>query len=152
MTINVEMLDDLIGKCKTPEDFFGENGLLKQFIKAVTERALQAELSDHLGYEKHDPKGKNSGNSRNGSTAKTVKGTFGETEIEVPRDRQGTFEPQFIQKRQKRFDGFDEKILSMYARGALLHKSNIAHSQWRVSLSHGDHQIAIELGIPLNVI
>lgn len=117
MTINVEMLDDLIGKCKTPEDFFGENGLLKQFIKAVTERALQAELSDHLGYEKHDPKGKNSGNSRNGSTAKTVKGTFGETEIEVPRDRQGTFEPQFIQKRQKRFDGFDEKILSMYARG-----------------------------------
>ena len=117
MTINVEMLDDLIGKCKTPEDFFGDNGLLKQFVKAVTERALQAELSDHLGYEKHDPKGKNSGNSRNGSASKTVKGTFGETEIEVPRDRQGTFEPQFIQKRQKRFDGFDEKILSMYARG-----------------------------------
>lgn len=117
MTINPEMLDDLMKKIKTPEDLFGENGVLKQFVKAITERALQAELSNHLGYEKHDSKGKNSGNSRNGNTSKTIKGTFGETEIAVPRDRQSTFEPQFIEKRQKRFDGFDEKILSMYARG-----------------------------------
>jgi putative transposase len=83
----------------------------------VLERALGAELTQHLGYEKHDPVGYGSGNSRNGATAKTLKGKSGEIRIEVPRDRQGTFEPQIVEKHQTRFDGFDEKILSMYARG-----------------------------------
>lgn len=83
----------------------------------MSERALQAELSSHLGYEKHDVRGNNSGNSRNGTSTKIVKGSFGETEIAIPRDRNGTFEPHLIQKGQTRFDGFDDKILSMYARG-----------------------------------
>lgn len=117
MTMKVEMLDELLKNCKTSDDIFGENGLVKQFVKSITERALQAELTTHLGYEKHEIKGKNSGNSRNGTSSKVIKGEFGQTEIEIPRDRTGSFEPQLIQKGQTRFDGFDDKILSMYARG-----------------------------------
>lgn len=115
--MKVEIIDELLKDCKTSDDIFGDNGLVKQFVKALSERALQAELTTHLGYEKHDVKGNNSGNSRNGITSKIVKGTFGEAEIAIPRDRAGTFEPQLIQKGQTRFDGFDDKILSMYARG-----------------------------------
>src|SRR6266571_2186754 len=92
-------------------------GKLKRFVKAVLERAMNAELTHHLGYEKHDPAGNNSGNSRNGTSSKTVKGDFGELEIEVPRDRISTFEPQILPKHQTRFTGFDAKIVSMYARG-----------------------------------
>lgn len=117
MTMKLEMIDELLKDCKTSEDIFGEGGLVKQFVKALTERALQAELTTHLGYEKHEIKGKNSGNSRNGTSTKVVKGEFGQAEIVIPRDRTGTFEPQLIQKGQTRFDGFDDKILSMYARG-----------------------------------
>jgi putative transposase len=117
MGIRKEVLDELIKDYKTPEDLIGEGGLLKQLTKALMERALEAELAHHLGYEKHDPAGYNSGNSRNGSTPKTVKGEFGEVKIETPRDRNATFEPQILRKHQTRFDGFDDKILSMYARG-----------------------------------
>jgi putative transposase len=117
MEIRREVLDELIKDYKAPEDLIGENGLLKQLTKALMERALDAELAHHLGYEKHDPAGYNSGNSRNGSTPKTVKGEFGEVRIETPRDRNATFEPQILKKHQTRFDGFDDKILSMYARG-----------------------------------
>src|SRR5512136_1882441 len=91
--------------------------LFKQLKKALIERALGAELTDHLGYEKGDPAGRGSGNSRNGSSSKTVLTEDGEIEIAVPRDRAGSFEPQLIGKGQTRFDGFDEKILSLYARG-----------------------------------
>ena len=83
----------------------------------MLERALQGELTEHLGYSKHDPAGHNSGNSRNGATRKTLKGDFGEIELETPRDRNGEFEPQLIKKNQTRWTGFDDKILSMYARG-----------------------------------
>lgn len=117
MVMKTEIIDQLIKDCKTPEDIFGEGGLVKQFVKSVVERALQAELTTHLGYEKHEVKGKNSGNSRNGTSSKIVKGEFGETEIDIPRDRSGSFYPQLIQKGQTRFDGFDDKILAMYARG-----------------------------------
>jgi putative transposase len=117
MAMKVELIDELIKDCKTQADIFGEGGLVKQFVKALVERSLKAELTDHLGYEKHEIKGKNTGNSRNGVSTKTVKGEFGEAEIEIPRDRKGTFEPQLIEKGQTRFDGFDDKILSMYARG-----------------------------------
>lgn len=117
MHIKKEVLDELIKDYKRPEDLIGENGLLKQLTKALLERAMDAELTHHLGYEKHDPEGYNSGNSRNGSTPKTVKGEFGELAVETPRDRNGTFEPQILKKHQRRFDGFDNKILSMYARG-----------------------------------
>jgi len=117
MEIRKEVLDELIKDYKTPEDLIGESGLLKQLTKALMERALDAELAHHLGYEKHDPVGYNSGNSRNGSTPKTVKGELGEVQIETPRDRNATFKPQILKKHQTRFNGFDEKILSMYARG-----------------------------------
>jgi transposase-like protein len=86
-------------------------------VKAVLERALNAELIHHLGYERHDPAGNNSGNSRNGTSSKTVKGDFGELDLEVPRDRTSTFEPQILPKHQTRFTGFDDKIVSLYARG-----------------------------------
>jgi len=115
--MKVEIIDELLKGCKTQEDIFGENGVFKQLVKALTERALQGELTTHLGYEKHEIKGKNSGNSRNGTSLKTVKGENGEIELAIPRDRSSTFEPQLIAKGQTRFDGFDAKILSMYARG-----------------------------------
>jgi putative transposase len=115
--IRKELLDELIKDYKKPEDLIGETGLLKQLTKALMERALGAELTGHLGYEKHDPAGYHSGNSRNGKSTKTVKGDFGEIVVETPRDRNGTFEPQILRKHQTRFDGFDSKILSMYARG-----------------------------------
>ncbi|MEK7996940.1 MAG: IS256 family transposase [Planctomycetota bacterium] len=117
MVINSKLLDELLADYKKPEDIIGENGLLKQLTKAVLERALNAELSEHVGYEKHDPAGYNSGNSRNGTTKKTLKGEFGEMELETPRDRNGSFEPRIVSKGQTRFDGFDDKIISMYSRG-----------------------------------
>jgi len=117
MEVKAELVDELLKGYEKPEDIIGENGLLKQLTKALLERAMNAELAVHLGYEKHDPAGYNSGNSRNGTTEKTVRGDFGELVIETPRDRNGTFEPRIIRKHQTRFDGFDEKILSMYARG-----------------------------------
>src|ERR1043165_1121849 len=110
-------IDQLLKDYKKPEEIIGENGLLKQLIKRVLERAMSAELTQHLGYEKHDPAGYKSGNSRNGASSKTIKGDFGELEIEVPRDRNSTFEPQVLPKHQTRFTGFDEKIVSLYARG-----------------------------------
>ena len=117
MEIRKELLDELIKDYKKPEDLIGETGLLKQLTKALMERALSAELTTHLGYERHDPAGYNSGNSRNGATPKTVSGEFGQIVVETPRDRNGTFEPQILRKHQTRFEGFDDKILSMYARG-----------------------------------
>lgn len=117
MEIKKEVLDELIKGYEKPEDLIGETGLLKQLTKALIERAMGAELTHHLGYEKHDPAGYNSGNSRNGTSPKTVKGEFGEVVVETPRDRNGSFEPQILPKHQTRFDGFDDKIISMYARG-----------------------------------
>ena len=117
MEIKKDVLDELIKDYKRPEDLIGEAGLLKQLTKALLERAMSAELTQHLGYEKHDPAGYNSGNSRNGKTPKTVQGDFGQMVVETPRDRNGSFEPQILPKHQTRFDGFDDKILSMYARG-----------------------------------
>jgi putative transposase len=117
MEIKKELIDELLKDYKRPEDVIGENGLLKQLTKALLERAMSAELTDHLGYEKNDPAGYGSGNSRNGTMSKTLRGDFGEMSIETPRDRNGSFEPQIVKKHQTRFEGFDDKILSMYARG-----------------------------------
>lgn len=117
MGIDKELIDKLLGEYKGPEDLIGEQGLLKELTRALVERAMHAELTHHLGYEKHAADGKGSGNSRNGTSAKTLKGDFGEVEIEVPRDRQGSFEPKIVPRHQRRFHGFDDKILSMYARG-----------------------------------
>src|SRR2546426_8189634 len=117
MTIDNELIDSLLKNYKKPEDLIGENGLLKQLTKQLLERAMAAELTEHVGYEKHDGAGHHSGNSQNGKSAKTLKGTFGTMPIEVPRDRNGTFEPQIIEKHQTRFTGFDANIISLYARG-----------------------------------
>ena len=87
MTTDNELIDDLLKDYKKPEDLIGENGLLKELTKRLLERAMAAELTEHVGYEKHDPVGNNSGNSRNGKSAKTLKGSFGRLPIEVPRDR-----------------------------------------------------------------
>jgi putative transposase len=117
MTIDNELIDKLLKDYKKPEDLIGENGLLKQLTKQLLERAMAAELTEHVGYEKHEVAGHKSGNSRNGKSAKTLKGSFGTMPIAVPRDRNGTFAPQIIEKHQTRFTGFDEHIISLYARG-----------------------------------
>jgi len=117
MAIDDKLIDQLLADYEKPEDIIGENGLLKQLTKAILERALKAELSDHLGFEKHDPAGHHSGNTRNGTSRKTLKGNFGELELETPRDRNASFEPKIVGKGQSRFTGFDDKIISMYARG-----------------------------------
>ena len=111
------LLAGLLADYKKPEDLIGENGLLKQLTKLLVERALDAELAEHLGHGKHEPVANEAGNTRNGKSKKTLKGEFGELPIEIPRDRHGTFEPQLIPKHQTRWSGFDDKILSLYARG-----------------------------------
>jgi putative transposase len=116
-SIDNELIDNLLKNYKKPEDLIGENGLLKKLTKQLLERAMAAEMTEHVGYDKHDTAGHNSGNSRNGKSAKTIKGTFGELALETPRDRNGTFEPQIIEKHQTRFTGFDKNILSLYSRG-----------------------------------
>src|SRR6201984_553468 len=117
MAIDKKLIDQLLTDYKKPEDIIGENGLLKQLTKAILERALQAEMTDHLGYEKHEPAGHHRGNTRNGKSQKTLKGDFGELELETPRDRQASFDPKIVAKGQTRWTGFDDKIISMYARG-----------------------------------
>ena len=115
MAIRKELLDELMATSDGP--LIGPDGLSKELTKALMERMLAGELNHHLGYEKHEVAGYGSGNTRNGKSKKTLKGESGEITIEGPRDRNGTFEPQIIEKHQTRFAGFDAKILSMYARG-----------------------------------
>lgn len=117
MPIRQELLDELLKEYEQPEDLLGDQGILQQLTKALVERALEGEMTHHLGYKKHDVAGNKSGNSRNGNSPKTIKSKRGQTSIAVPRDRNGTFEPQLVKKNQTRFDGFDEKIISLYARG-----------------------------------
>ena len=112
-----ELLSGLLANYKKPEDLIGENGLLKQLTKLLVERALDAELTEHLGHERNEAVSNPAGNTRNGKSRKTLKGDFGELPIEVPRDRHGSFEPQLIPKHQTRWAGFDDKIISLYARG-----------------------------------
>lgn len=117
MTIKPEVLDELLAGVSSPEDLMGDAGLFRQLKKALMERALGAELTHHLGYERGDPAGRGSGNSRNGHSAKTVLSEDGEFDLSIPRDRAGTFEPRLVPKGQTRLDGFDGKIISLHARG-----------------------------------
>lgn len=117
MAIKDEILEEILKEYKTPEDLIGKDGILKDLTKRLIEKAMESELTHHLGYEKYSPASKKNGNSRNGKSSKTIKGDFGEIPIEVPRDRNGDFNPQIIPKHQTRFSGFDDKIISMYARG-----------------------------------
>jgi putative transposase len=117
MTIPKDLLDALMKDYKNPEDLIGETGLLKQLTKQLLERAMQAEMTEHLGYEKNAPSTHKTGNTRNGSYPKKIKGEFGELDIAVPRDRDSSFEPVILPKGQSRFTGFDDKIIALYARG-----------------------------------
>jgi transposase-like protein len=111
------LIDELLEDVDDPKDILGKNGLLKQLTKRLVERSLEAELSDHLGYEPHEPKGHGTGNNRNGKGEKTVQSETGAIDIKVPRDRNGSFEPKLIKKRQRRLEGFDDKVLALYSRG-----------------------------------
>lgn len=113
-----ELAEQLLEQAREQNiELVGPGGLLGQLTKSVLETALDAEMSEHLGYEKHDPAGRGSGNSRNGTRAKTVLTEIGPVEIEVPRDTESTFEPQIVRKRQRRLTGVDEIVLSLTARG-----------------------------------
>ena len=120
----------------------GPDGLLKQLTKTVIETALNEEMTEHLGYEKHDPAGAGTGNIRNGTRAKTVlTEASGHVEVEVPRDRAGTFEPQIVRKRQRRLNGVDEIVLSLYAKGLTTGEISRAlrRDLWRLG-QQGDDQ------------
>lgn len=115
--IKPELLDELLSGVSTPDDLLGGDGLFRQLKKALMERALGGELTHHLGYAKGDPAGRGSGNSRNGHSSKTVLTEEGELDLSIPCDRAGTFEPQLVPKGVTRLDGFDDKVISLYARG-----------------------------------
>ncbi len=115
--ISLDLIDELLKGYKTPEDITGSDGILKQLTKAILERVLASELTHELGYEKHSRTGNGKHNSRNGSSSKILKTDHGDMPVTIPRDRNSSFEPQIIKKGQRRFSGFDDKILSMYARG-----------------------------------
>jgi putative transposase len=116
-TLPNDVIDSLLANYQKPEDLIGENGLLKQLTKALVERALQAEMTEHLGHDKHAPVTNTRSNARNGKSSKTLKGEFGQLPIDIPRDRDGSFAPQLVTKHQTRWTGFDDKILSLYSRG-----------------------------------
>jgi putative transposase len=117
VTLKPELVEELLKAIKSPGDLFGSTGLFHQLKAALMERMLDAELTEHLGFEKNALEGRAKGNSRNGYTTKTVQTETGPVEIRVPRDRAGTFEPQLVAKHQRRLEGFDEKVLALYARG-----------------------------------
>ena len=113
----LKLADSLLANYKKPEDLIGENGLLKQLTKMLVERALEVEMATHLGHDKSESVTNSTGNTRNGYSTKTLQGDFGELPLDIPRDRQGGFEPQMVAKHQTRWTGFDDKIISLYARG-----------------------------------
>ncbi len=117
MTIRPELIDELLKDCSDPREILGEDGLIKQLTKAIIERCLESELEAHLGYPKHGRVGEPGGKVRNGRSRKRLKGAQGEIEMAVPRDRQASFEPQLIRKQQTSIEGFEDKILALYARG-----------------------------------
>ena len=122
-----DLIDQLVAQARAQGlDLTGEGGLLQQLTKRVLESALEGEITDHLGYDKHDPAGKDSANSRNGRRSKTVTTDIGPVEIDVPRDRDGSFDPQIVRKRQRRLTGVDEMVLSLSAKG-LTHGEISAH-------------------------
>ena len=112
-----ELVDELLAGAKTEEEIVGPGGLLSQLTKRLVERAMEVELTDHLGYEPHQEPPGGVGNTRNGSTPKTLVTEHGPVGIRTPRDRDGSFEPKIVSKRQRRCEGFDEKILALYSRG-----------------------------------
>jgi putative transposase len=115
--ISDELIDELLAGASTEEEIAGPGGLLAQLTKRLVERAMEVELTDHLGYEPHQEPPGGSGNQRNGTSPKSLITEHGKVEIDAPRDRDSSFQPQIVRKRQRRFEGFDEKILALYSRG-----------------------------------
>ena len=109
------LVDQLMASGASPRELLQTNGLLKQLVGRIVERSLTAELTEHLGYEKNGERPAT--NARNGSSSKTLVTDVGQVEVEIPRDREGTFEPQLVAKHQRRLEGFDEKVLALYGRG-----------------------------------
>jgi putative transposase len=116
-TLPDEVVDELLAGASTEEEIVGPGGLLSQLTKRLVERALEVELTDHVGYEPHQEPPGGAGNTRNGSTPKTLITEHGRVGIDTPRDRDGSFSPKIVKKRQRRFEGFDDKILALYSRG-----------------------------------
>src|SRR6266516_3337556 len=112
-----EVIDELLAGARSEEEIVGPGGVLAQLTKRLVERAMSAELTEHLGYEPHQEPPGGTDNTRNGSTPKTLATEHGSVRIDTPRDRKGTFEPQIVRKGQRRFEGFDDKILALYSRG-----------------------------------
>jgi putative transposase len=112
-----DVVDELLAGARTEEEIVGPGGLLSQLTKRLVERAMEVELTDHVGYERHQEPPGGAGNTRNGSTPKTLITEHGAVPIDTPRDRDGSFEPRIVRKRQRRFEGFDDKILALYSRG-----------------------------------
>ena len=117
MTISRELLDELLSGVERPEDLLGDKGLMKELKVRLMERMLGAELTEHLGYEPHGEPASQQSNRRNGAARKVLKGNDGAVPIDIPRDRDGSFEPELIQKGQTRIDGMDDKIIGLYAAG-----------------------------------
>src|SRR5215467_4141982 len=116
--VDEQLADKLLSKAQAEGvELLGPDGLLSQATKAVLERALAEEMTGHLGYEKHDPAGRGSGNSRNGATPKTLLTDVGAVDLAVPRDRNGSFDPKIVRKGQTRLEGFSDRIIALYARG-----------------------------------
>lgn len=118
-SITDELLDQLLANYQKPENLIGTDGIFKQLIKKLVERALDAELTHHLGHDKHQSVSNPTGNTRNGFSRKKIKGEFAELPP-VPSGRHGTFNPQIVKKYQTRWTGFDDKILSLYARSIIV--------------------------------
>jgi putative transposase len=115
--ISDEVVDELLAGARTEAEIAGPGGLLAQLTKRLVERAMDVELTEYLGYEPHQEPPGGVGNTRNGTSPKTLVGEHGRVGIDAPRDRNGSFEPQIVRKRQRRFEGLDEKILALYSRG-----------------------------------
>lgn len=132
-----DLIDALLANYEKPYDLLGKNGLLEQLTRRVVERALDAEMARHLGHEKHGRVGNAAGNTRNGTSRKTLKGKTGE--VAVPRDRDRGFEPQLVEKHQIHWQGFDDQIISLYARGMSVreiqgHLKELYHTDVSLSL------------------
>jgi putative transposase len=120
MALPKDLLDELLKHCDKPEDLFSHDGLISELTGRLVERMLEGEMNHHLGYDKHSSAGRNSGNSRNGHSRKQLRTKQGQLEIAVPRDRNAQFEPKVVKKRESRIPSFDEKVISLYARGMTL--------------------------------
>ncbi len=111
------LLDELLAGRTDAKDILGEHGLVKALTKRFVEKALESEMTSHLGYEPHAKSDSSQSNSRNGRGQKRIQTDAAQFDIEVPRDRDGSFEPQLVKKRQRRLEGFDDKVLALYSRG-----------------------------------